>query len=294
MRHYLYSGIVALFIMPFNSLAQIKIQNIGESVNRTNISLESENVVIDLKRDNITATCTFVLRNYGDDVSLQMAFPHKYFQYDPLIYKWYARQSAKDYHISVDDMILGNKDLYFPPALDSLIQCFITFNKRSSVEEQMRLDQELQRLELKVETEAFKDANYAPWYIWDESFKENEKKTIEIRYSIPTNKVTTSIVGHEYFYVSRAFHYSLSVGCGWNVDDYKASIILNVNDNRVVKELELITPSNYTISSDSTCIVWQFNNSLPNQETEVYLQFCNKKQYPVWSPQYDPYAEDNW
>lgn len=257
----------------------------------SSVKIESILIVADLTRDSANVTAVYSLSNNGSDTVVQMAYPDIYYQNEQRDYRIYTQPNIVLNHISVNNSSLSFENLYFPTTFDSLLTYFEIINSSQNDGTTYYKWRELRN---RVDLQMRQDALSIPWYVWNESILLNEEKVIEIKYTTRNPNIVTDYYGHEYEYLSKIFKHTLFYPYGWNGTVGKATVIVNINDRRIVENMEKIEPMGYTMSNDSTCIIWKFSDLSHSHNNKIYLQFCNKKQYPIWSPLYDKYDIDNY
>ena len=123
--------------------------------------------------------------------------------------------------------------------------------------------------------ELTKEKKY-PWYVWNMTFEKNEKRTIKVRYRLPSGIA----YGNEYRY----FKYILHSGAGWYKDIEKVEITLHLNDFSL-DDKEVITPKGFTIENSAKSIKWKFENLEPTDKDDIYFQYAilgEKRKYEKW------------
>jgi len=108
-----------------------------------------------------------------------------------------------------------------------------------------------------------------PWYVWKVDFKENEKKTIKVKYKLPS--------GLAYRNKNRYFKYILKTGAGWYKDIGKADIFIHLKDIEL-QDIERIEPNGYVKDKQNKIIKWNFENIEPTEKDNIYFQYTVPKE----------------
>lgn len=270
------------------------------------IQLISELVEIDLFNDSASVNCIFELYNSGDSITIEIGFPEMNFQYRALedysdeghrkfqisvndkiltseqikvpnefenIYNTYMAyyQLEREYSRKKDSLLQANnvivrdkwKYVYksrasrraFGSAFDAL------YERRSKQQPDW-----LKILSLEDEFNEQMSRGNFPGYVWRDSFKSKEKKTIKVSYSLPS--------GEFYGMLYRYFTYLLSTSDDWYGSIVTTDIKVNLYDIQI-SNIEKITPSNYKIDSLKKEISWKFENYEPNKDNDIYIQYFN-------------------
>ena len=112
-----------------------------------------------------------------------------------------------------------------------------------------------------------------PWYIWDMTFEKDEKRTIKVKYRLPS--------GLAYRNKHRYFKYILHSGAGWYQDIGKAEIILHLNDISL-NNIENVSPKGHAIDKSMKTINWIFKNLEPTEEDDIYFQYATPRDKRIY------------
>jgi len=265
------------------------------------IRMLSEIVIANLYRDSAKVECVFELVNYGGSITIEIGFPEMNFQY------WsigeYSENDKKNFKIYVDDYLLTDKDIGVPKEFEDIYQKYMyvyqiekeyrvkvdSIYKANNVKIRKNGNYVYQSREALTNTREALDAlfkwrdskpylgselwkefdtqmkkgNY-PWYVWKVHFEEGERKIIKVTYDLPSG------LGYGANY--RYFKYLLNTGAGWYDDIEKADIILNLHDINI-KNIEEITPKNYSLDIQKKTITWNFRNLEPTEDDDIYVRY---------------------
>jgi hypothetical protein len=273
------------------------------TVDSCKIQMIQEYVYANLYNDSAIVECTFELLNLGDSTTIQVGFPEMNFQY--WSFGGYSYSDLRKFQIQVDDTTLTRKQIKVPDEIielyysymliDSINDIFrqgrenifkkynITYGKRGkrkypSIETRKVAEKELDSLDNRYRTKRTADVGQEsslydyvssginPWYVWDVHFKENEKKTIKVIYSLPSGKG----YGAEYRY----FKYILETGSGWYGLIEKADIELKLHDINM-ETIEEISPKGFHIDTSAKIVKWNFIDLEPTKDDDIYLRYYN-------------------
>ena len=275
--------------------------------------MESEIVEIDLFPEKSIVRCSFEMVNYGPTTSLEIGFPVMDFQY------WgiggYSDIDKSNFEIQIDSTILTKEDIKVPKEMEKVYDKFmeifrngkelrkkndsihklyniverkdgsLIFPKNSNKDKiQITIDSinsyYWERIglsgDLTSEFYELTENGKFPWYVWDVSFKENETRKIMVSYELPSG-----LAGKNAF---RYFKYILNTGAGWYKDIGKADIIINLKGIEF-KNIDKLSPNNYTFDEKNNQISWHFKNIEPTINDDVYLQYSipkEKRKYEKW------------
>lgn len=188
----------------------IKAKGIVSGVN-TSISMDSEQVVVDLYKDSAIVECHFYMKNDSNAQQLTIGFPEMNFHY--------FRQN--------DGAEINNFSVYENGEKIKLIS--LHQPETASTNEQVLFSGIINQ---KSEDQ--------PWFIWNSSFDKDELKTIVVRYSLPYGAMKNG---------SRYFTYLLNTGSGWKGNIGKADIVVNLKDIQPDLILKAV-PENYKITGN--------------------------------------------
>ena len=107
-----------------------------------------------------------------------------------------------------------------------------------------------------------------PWYIWDMTFDKDEKRTIKVKYRLPSGLAHKN--KHRYY------KYILHSGAGRFQDIGKAEIILHLNDISL-NDIENISPKGHSIDKSKKTINWTFKNLEPTEKDDIYFQYATPR-----------------
>jgi hypothetical protein len=269
------------------------------------IRMESENVQVELYKEYSIVECTFEMVNYGEKTDLEIGFPVMDFHHwslDP-----YAQDDKSKFKIEVDDFQLKDSDIQVPKELDSVYKVFkkkwimsneydrkmdslyksnniekrkngtLIYPKETDYEEVNKARDSLYNIysssfiisgDLIAQFEKLTKEKKYPWYVWNITFEKNEKRTIKVRYRLPS--------GIAYRNKYRYFKYILHSGAGWYEDIGNAEITLHLNDFSL-NDREKISPKGYTIDKSKNTIEWNFKNLNPTEKDDIYFQYATSK-----------------
>lgn len=265
------------------------------------IRMVSEIVVVDLYKDSAKVDCTFELTNYGDSTTIDIGFPEMNFQYWSI--GEYSEFDKKNFQIFVNENLLTEKDISVAKKfenvyrkymfvfeadkeckkqIDSIYTVFnvkkrkngtlIYNNKQESTIVnkavysiyKLRKSKPYLGSDLWREYDSLMKTGVFPWYVWKVRFKSNEKKTISVKYNLPSGMGK----GANYRY----FKYLLNTGSGWYRDIEKADVILNLK-NIKIENIEEVLPKNYSIDFGSKTIKWNFKKLEPTTDNDIYFRY---------------------
>lgn len=284
----------------------------------TKIRMESEKVEVELFKEYSIVECTFNMVNYGEKTDLEIGFPVMDFHHWSLgIYK---QDDKSNFTIEVDNFELQENDIKVPEELDSIYKTFQKKWLMSN-EYDRKIDSLYKSNNIKERKNGAliypKEADYKkinktrdslydiysssfslsgdliskfdeltrekkyPWYVWNMTFEKDEKRTIKVKYRLPS--------GIAYRNKYRYFKYILHSGAGWYKDIGKAEIILHLNDFSI-DDREEITPKGFTIENSTKSIKWTFENLEPTEKDDIYFQYTipiEKRKYERWNRKMD-------
>lgn len=270
------------------------------------IRMESEIVNVELFKEYSVVECTFEMVNYGKGLSLEVGFPVMDFHHYSVA--GYTENDKSNFEIFVDNELLTSDDIKVPTEMDSIYTEFMKVHK-SQKEHQNKIDSiyNLNNVEHRKDGSLLfpKGVDYQtiskqidsinrlywnktglsgdligefynlagegkyPWYVWNVEFQESEKKTIKVKYKLPS--------GVAYRTKYRYFKYILNTGAGWYRDIGKADIFIHLNDIDL-KYIEKIEPNGYSIDKQNKIVKWNLENIEPTEKDNIYLQYSLPKE----------------
>ncbi len=280
------------------------------TVENCEIRMESEIVKVDLFPEKSIVNCVFEMKNYGPTTSLEVGFPVMDFDY--WNFGGYSEMDKANFKIKVDSKFLSKEDIKVPKELDSVYQQFMTVlglekehkrkidstyqshNVKHRKNGSLIFPKDLKKREMQKAIDSIhnfywdnglttdliskfhdltKNGKF-PWYVWDVNFKENETKTIIVKYELPSG-----LFGKNKF---RYFKYILNTGAGWYKDIGKVEIILHLIDFSL-NDVEDISPKGYTINKSKKTINWTFKNLEPTEKDDIYVQYATPKDKRIYN-----------
>lgn len=241
--------------------------------NECRIRMVSEVVSVTMSNDSAYVECIFEMLNYGDVTTIEVGFPVMNFHYFSLYQ--YSENDKEKFNIYVDDNMLSEDDIKVPQELEEEYReymCAYAIDKqyKENADSLNWLEKPQLSYELRNRFEEKMKAGNYPWYVWNVSFKKDERRYIKVTYSLPS--------GLGYGGKYRYFKYLLSTGAGWYEDIEKADIIVKVQDDIRLKNIETITPAGYTINKAERTIAWRFTSLEPTVDHDIYIQYYNRKE----------------
>jgi len=280
------------------------------TVDSCKIQMVSEFVYAELYNDSARVECTFILQNFGASTTIQVGFPEMNFQYWSI--GQYSEEDKANFEIFVDDKRLTENDIKVPAALEEVYNKYMyvyhiereykrktdsiysanrvtvnrhgtrTYPSNQAIQEtkdamfnlfEWRESKPYFGSELWSEfNEQMKKGNF-PWYVWDVHFAKDEKKAINVIYSLPS--------GMGYGANYRYFKYILETGAGWYGVIEKADIKLQLHDIKI-ENIEQISPIGFQFDKEQKTITWNFKNLEPTSEDDIYVRYYNTRERRNW------------
>lgn len=276
----------------------------------TKIRMESEKVWVELYKEYSIVECAFEMVNYGQKTDLEVGFPVMDFHHWSL--GTYRQDDKSNFKIEVDDFELKESDIQVPEELDSIYKVFkkkwmmsneydrkmdslyksnnikerkngtLIYPKEIDYEEVNKTRDSLYdfysssfsiSLDLFTKFEELTKEKKYPWYVWNMTFEKNEKRTIKVKYRLPS--------GIAYRNKYRYFKYILHSGAGWFENIGKVEITLHLNDLDLNDRQE-ISPKGYTIDKSKKTIKWTFKNLEPTEKDDIYFQYATSKDKRIY------------
>ena len=254
MRKILFIAICCIFnfyahadIIPNPSLAY----NVTTPKQKHKVRMEAEKVVVNMYRDSAVVECEFLMKNYGESVTMEVGFPdmnfHRYHQIpqrkDPKTGKWvddyesWIEQNRKYLHINVDGRDLN---------ADSLI------------------------------LSAFRTDEYkVPWFVWHEHFKKHDKRVIKVSYSLPPG--VEQLIREEYASYNN-FQYILETGSVWHGSIGKVDIEIRLH-NIDLKAIESVSPQGWHFDIKNKSFTWHLTDIEPMQNDNIKIVYYDSMLY---------------
>lgn len=250
--------VLFLFVTDLNAdISPVSIINSGlVTLDTCKIKMLSETVFVKLSKENAIVECTFNLKNLGDSISIDCAFPTIYDSWNEITYFLYST-----FEVQINNIDLKHNEIFF-------------YNFSSNLDEYKSKATTYDVYSNKNVTCFPWSYDTIPWYLWKMSFQKKEEKQVKVKYIAPHGSTKWDIY--------RYFRYFLHTGAGWAERIDTALVKLQIMDFSI-SSLDTIHPIGYNLDEQNKTVEWKFYNLEPTFFDNIYVEYSYRNSFfPVY------------